>query len=56
MKFESHCPGAQEELAFKANYSRFSSFSSGGPFVHWSETVLAIMVEGLLSNISIKFE
>ena len=34
MKFESHWPRVQEELAFKANYSQFSIFSSGGHFVH----------------------
>ena len=55
MKFESHWPKVQEELAFKANYSRFSIFSSGGHFVHWSGTVLAILVEGHLSNIPMKF-
>ena len=55
MKFKSHWPKVQEELAFKANYSRFSIFSSGGHFVHWSETVLAILVEGHLSNIPMKF-
>ena len=32
MKFESHWPKVQEELAFKANYSRFSIFSTGGHF------------------------
>ena len=52
MKFESH----QEELAFKANYSPFSIFSSGGHFVHRSGTVLAILVEGHLSNIPMKFK
>ena len=45
----------QEELSFKANYSRFSIFSSGGHFVHQSKTVLAILVEGHLSNIPMKF-
>ena len=39
MKFESHWPKCSGELAFKANYSRFSIFSSGGHFVHWSGTV-----------------
>ena len=56
MKFESHWPKDQEELAFKANYSRFSIFSTGGHFVHWSGTVLAILVEGHLSNIPMKFK
>ena len=57
MKFESHWPkGSGEELAFKANYSRFPIFSSGGHFVHRSRTVLAILVEGHLSNIPMKFK
>ena len=51
IKFES-----QEELAFKANYSQFSIFSSGGQFVQRSGTVLAILVEGHLSNLSMKFK
>ena len=46
----------QEELAFKANYSRFSIFSSGGHFVHQSETASASLVEGHLSNILMKFK
>ena len=46
----------QEDLAFKANYSRFSIFSSGGHFVHQSGTILAILVEGHLSNIPMKFK
>ena len=46
----------QEELAFQANYSQFSIFSYGGHFVHQSETVLAILVEGHLSNIPMKFK
>ena len=41
-----------EELAFR----NFSIFSSGDHFVHQSETVLAILVECYLSNISVKFE
>ena len=56
MKFESHCPRVLEELAFKANYSRFSIFSSGGHLFHRSETVIAISVEGHLSNIPMKFK
>ena len=51
VKFESHW--LLEELAFKANYSQFSIFSSGG---HFGGTVLSNMVEGSLSNIPIKFE
>ena len=54
MKFESHW--VQEELAFKANYSQFSIFSSSGHFVHQSKTILALLVEGHLSNIPMKFQ
>ena len=32
----------------------FSCFSSGGHFVQWSKTVIAILVEGHLRNISMK--
>ena len=56
MKFELHWPKGSGELAFKANYSRFSIFSSGGHFVHRSGTVLAILVEGHLSNIPMQFK
>ena len=31
-------------------------YSSGGHFVHWSGTVLAILVEGHLNNIPMKFK
>ena len=55
MKFESHWPKGSGGVSFYANYPRFSIFSSGGHFVHRSETVLATLVEGLLSNISMKF-
>ena len=34
MKFESHWPKGSGKVSFKANYSRFSIFSSGGHFVH----------------------
>ena len=64
MKFESHWPmgsggvcfWVQEELAFKANYSQFSIFSSGGHFVQQSKTILAILVEGHLSSIPMKLK
>ena len=46
MKFESHWPEVQEELAFKANYSRFSIFSYGGHFVHWSRIVFGYFGRG----------
>ena len=56
MKFESHWPKGSGGISFYGNYPRFSIFSSGGHFVHQSETVLAILVEGHLSNISLKFK
>ena len=56
MKFESNWPKGSGGVSFYANYSRFSIFSSGGHFVHWSVTVLAILVEGHLSNIPMKFK
>ena len=56
MKFESHWPKGSGGVSFYANYPRFSIFSSSGHFVHQSKTVLAILVEGLLSNISMKFK
>ena len=31
-------------------------FSPGGHFVHWSETVLAFLVERHLGNILVKFD
>ena len=46
MKFESHWPKVQEELAFKANYSRFSIFSSGGHFVHRSKAIFSYFGRG----------
>ena len=56
MKFESHWPKGLGAVSFKANYSRFSIFSSGGHFVHQSQTVLAILVEGHQSIIYMKFK
>ena len=56
MKFESHWPKGSGEVSFQANYSRFSIFSSGSHFVHWSQTVLAILVVGHLSIISMKLK
>ena len=56
MKFELHWPKGSGGVSFYGNYPRFSIFSSGGHFVHRSETVLAILVEGHLSNISLKFK
>ena len=56
MKFESHWPKGSGGVSFYRNYPRFSIFSSGGHFVHRNETVLAILVEDHLSNISMKFK
>ena len=56
MKFESHWPKGSEELAFIANYSRFSIFSICGHFVPRSKIVLAILVEDHLSNIPTKLK
>ena len=56
MKFESHWPKGSGGVSFYGNYSRFSIFSTGGHFVHRSQTVLAILVEGHLSNIPMKFK
>ena len=56
MTFESHWPKGSGGNDFKANYSQFSSFSSGGHSVHRSGTVLASLVEGHLSNIPMKFK
>ena len=56
MKFESHWPKGSGGVSFYANYPRFSIFSSGGHFVDGSKTVLAILVEGHLSNIPMKFK
>ena len=43
-------------MALKANYLCSSIFISGGYFVHRNRTMLAILVEGQLSNIPIKFK
>ena len=56
VKFESHWPKGLGGDRFKANYLCFSIFSSGDQFVHRSETTFAILVQGHLSNISVKFE
>ena len=56
MKFESHWLKGSGGVSFLSKYSRFSIFSSGGHFVHPSGTVLAILVEGHLSNIPMKFK
>ena len=56
MKFESHWPKGSGKVSFKANYSQFSIFSSGSYFVHRSKTILAILLEGRLTNIPMKFK
>ena len=56
MKFESHWHKGSGEVSFYGNYPRFSIFSSGSHFVQRSETVLAILVEGHLSIIFMKFK
>ena len=56
MKFESHWSNGSGGLDFKADYSRFSIFSSRSHFVHRSGTVLATLLEGHLRNISMKFK
>ena len=56
-KFELHWPmGLGGDSILSKFYTFFSIFSSGGQFVHQSGTVLDILVEGHLSNISMKFE
>ena len=44
------------ECNWQAVWEELEIFSSGGHFVHQSETILAILVEGYLSNIRMKFE
>ena len=56
MKFESHWPMGSGGVSFYRNYPQFSIFSSGGHFAHRSKTILAILVEGHLSNLSMKFK
>ena len=56
MKLNHIGPRVRVKLTFKANYSRFSIFSSGGHFGHLSGTALAVLVEGHLSNIPMKFK
>ena len=56
MKFETLWPKGSGGVSFYGNYPRLSMFSSGGHFVHQSETILAILVEGHLSNLSMKFK
>ena len=55
MKIESYWPKGSGRVGFKANYSQFTIFSPCGHFVHWSGIVLAILVQGQLNNIPLKF-
>ena len=56
MKFKSHWPKGSGEVSFLSKLFTIFYFSSGGHFVHWSGTVLALLVEGHLSNIPMKFK
>ena len=56
MKSELHWPKGSGGVSFQGYYSRFSILSSGGHFVHRNGTILAILVEGHLSNIPMKFK
>ena len=56
IKFESHWPKGSGGVSFLSKIFTIFYFSSGGHFVHWSGTVLAILVEGHLSNIPMKFK
>ena len=56
MKFESHWTKGLGGVSFYGNYPRFSIFSSGGQFVHRSKIILANLVDGHLSNLSMKFK
>ena len=59
MEFESHWPKGSGGVSFLSKLFAifyFSIFSSGGHFVHGSQTLLAILEEGHLSIISMKFK
>ena len=56
MTFESHWPKGSGGVRFLSKLVTIFIFSSGGHFVHRSATVLAILVEGHLSNIPMKFK
>ena len=38
------------------HFKIFSIFSSGGHFVHWSKTILAILVERHIGYILVQFD
>ena len=57
VKFESRWPkGIGGDSIKSKSFASFSILSSYGLFVHRSETILAILVESHLSNISMTFE
>ena len=57
MKFKSHWPKGSGGVSFLSKlFTIFFIFSSGGHFVQRSGTILAILVEGHLSNIPMKFK
>ena len=56
MKIESHWPKGSGGVSFYSKLFTIFFFSSGGHFVHQSRTVSAILVEGHLSNIPVKFD
>ena len=56
MKFKSHWPKGSGEVSFLSKlFTIFHFLAYGGHSVHRSGTVLAISVEGHLSNIPMKF-
>ena len=56
MKFKLHWPKGSGGVSFLSKLFTIFNFSSGGHFVHRSETVLVILIEGHLSNIPMKFK
>ena len=56
MKFESHWPKGSGGVSFLSKLFTIFYFELSCHFVHWSGTVLAILVEGHLSNIPMKFK
>ena len=56
MKFESHWPKGSGGVSFLSKIFTIFYFKLWRHFVHRSETVLAILVEGHLSNIPMKFK
>ena len=56
MKFELHWPKGSGGVSFLSKLFTIFYFNSGGHIVHQSKSVLAILVEGHLSNIPMKFK